>query len=67
MKRYEISFRTELDDRAVDHLADTLSDLGFDSICFRPLADHHSRADSTADRDALRAAIQHETARELKW
>ena len=83
-RRYEISFRAELTDREVDEVADTLFELGWDDIAFRPLADpppmppptpnvglpevsaHHSRADSTRDRDALRAADQHQLARELK-
>jgi hypothetical protein len=55
-----------LTDREVDALADYLWDQGAGQITFRPLV-HGSRADSTADRDALRDALQHETQRGLKW
>ena len=84
-RRYEISFRAELTDREVDEVADTLFELGWDDICFRPLDDppapppptpnvglpevgreHYSRADSTRDRDALRAADQQDIQARLK-
>ena len=108
-RRYEVSFRAELTDREVDEVADTLFELGWDDISFRPLealseptlcsncgwdasfhppevtmclrcgtalppfpsesvrAEHYSRADSTRDRDALRAADQHDIQARLKW
>lgn len=62
-RRYHVSCEIgPLTDREVDALADLLWDNGAGTITFRPLA-HHSRADSTADRDALRAADQHDLQR----
>jgi hypothetical protein len=38
-RAFEVSFRADLTDREVDEVADKLFEMGYDDICFRPLAD----------------------------
>lgn len=47
----EVSFRAELDDRGVDALADTLWEMGYDDLCFRPLPMTSAEYNASLPRD----------------